>query len=281
MCSWSPRACLTKKAAFSRCPGSQSTVFRKLLPKENNAELGVEITISALSHHTAREGGDNTTFFLDNNTWRKPEKLGIESKNVHCTYQMLSGSPLAFSAETCRKQLVLAFSPCLPSQQLTPSPEGTAWLQTFCGGCEPSQGPQASQGALTNLLGSESPRNVGLSDSVLLERKREEAKPQAGWLCGSHRHRHPTSGSPGSAYRPRVSLCLPPSHPFPGVVLVLEKEHLLLLLPLQRKGRLKIPLRNTPVLFWKLEKRSKNLVFLSLWEGFFPPKGRGLEVIAS
>lgn len=50
------------------------------------------------------------------------------------------------------------------------------------------------QDALTDLLGSETLRNLGLSDSLLLERKKEEAKPQAAWFCGSRRHRHPPAG---------------------------------------------------------------------------------------
>ena len=63
---------------------------------------------------------------------------------------------------------------------------------------------------------------------------------------------------------------LPPSHPFLEAVLVLEKKHLLLLPPLQRKGRFKMWLRDIPLLFWKLEKRSKDLVFLSLLGGILP-----------
>lgn len=51
---------------------------------------------------------------------------------------------------------------------------------------------------------------------------------------------------------------------------MLEKQHLLLLSPLQRKGRFKIWLRDIPLLFWKLEKRSKDLVFLSLLGGILP-----------
>ena len=46
--------------------------------------------------------------------------------------------------------------------------------------------------------------------------------------------------------------------------------HLLLLPPLQRKGRFKMWLRDIPLLFWKLEKRSKDLVFLSLLGGILP-----------
>lgn len=129
---------------------------------------------------------------------------------------------------------------------------------------------------------------------MLQGKKKEEAKPQAGWFCGSRCHRHLPAGHLAVPRRwvlspfPLVSLAL--FRPLtPSLFLILSwdlycfwrRRHLPLLLPLQRKGRLKIPLRNTPLLFWKLEKRSKNLVFLSLWEGVFPQKGGGLEITES
>lgn len=225
---------------------------------------------------------------------RSQRPLGTESKSTCCTYQMLSGSPFACSAETCRKRLSLAVSPA--TQQLTPSAERTLvrgnatilwWLCALSGAA-------AWQGALTDLLASESPRNLGLSDSALLHREKEEANPQAGWLRGSCCHRHPASPW-GRLAVPTGNgfLCLspfrflffafplPPSHPFLGVCSCWRRENLPLLPPLQRKGRLKMPLRNTSLLFWKLEKRSKNLVSLSLWEGTFPQKGLRLEMIGS
>ena len=152
------------------------------------------ITISALSHH---RGGRVAIIAPSSSTiipYGRQRNLGIESKNVHCTYQTLHASLFAFSAATCRKQLFLVLSPCHPAAdpicRKNTCPER---LHTSCGGSGLSRGPQALSGALTHLLGSETPRNLGLSDSVLLERKKEEAKPQSGWLCGS-RHSHPTSG---------------------------------------------------------------------------------------
>lgn len=54
----------------------------------------------------------------------------------------------------------------------------------------------------------------------------------------------------------------PPSHPSLGGALILGKEAPAFASSItKKKGRLKIPLRKTPLLFWKLEKRSKNLVF--------------------
>lgn len=118
--------------------------------------------------------------------------VGIESKNAHCTYQVLSACPLAFSAETRGEQPFLVFSQA--TQQLAPLQREHLPRErhTFCGALS-SPGPQAMQGALADLSGSETQRNPGLSDSVLLEREKEEAKPQAGWLCGSRGHHHPTS----------------------------------------------------------------------------------------
>lgn len=176
--------------------------------------------------------------------------VGIESKNAHCTYQVLSASPLAFSAETRGEQPFLVFSQA--TQQLAPlqkehSPRKT---HTFCAALSP-QGPQALPGALADLSGSETQRNPGLNDSVLLEREREEAKPQERWLCGSHRHHHPTS--------PRVTWQCPLAMGFSlspfllpfwlplSLPLILSwelypfwrRKNLPLLLPLQRTGRVK------------------------------------------
>lgn len=104
---------------------------------------------------------------------------------------MLSDSPLVFSAETFRKQLFLV----LATQQLTPSAERTLAqrLHIFCGGCELSQGPQALQGALTDLLGSETLRNVGLSDSVLLERRRKQSHKLDGSMAAAATRIQPAS----------------------------------------------------------------------------------------
>lgn len=85
-------------------------VFQKLLPKKSNAELSVEITISALSHHAGWEGAITPPPSSITVAPGSQRNLGTESKNIHCTYQMLSDSLLATAAETCRTQLVFVFS---------------------------------------------------------------------------------------------------------------------------------------------------------------------------
>lgn len=195
---------------------------------------------------------------------------------------MLSDSPLIFSAETFGKQFFLVFSLCHPAadpicrKNTGPeTPHILRWLWTLSGASSIARFPHRP----LEFWNPEECR----AEWFCATREKEEAKPQAGWPCGSRRHHHPTSGSPGSAYWSWVSvsppfsvsflLSLSPSHPFLGVVLFLRRRYLSLLFPLQRKGRWKIPLRNTPLLFCKLEKRSKNLFFSVPLEGILSSEG--------
>lgn len=133
---------------------------------------------------------------------------GIESKNAHCTYQVLTASPLAFSGETHGEQPFLVFSQA--TQQLTPlqKEHSPREMHTFCVALS-SQGPQAPQGALADLSGSETQRNPGLSDSVLLERKRKQSHKRDGSVAAAAITIPPAPGSPGSAHWRWVSPSLP------------------------------------------------------------------------
>lgn len=113
------------------------------------------------------------------------------------------------------------------------------------------------------------------------QREREEAKPQVGSPWGCCGRRHPTSGSPGSAYWQwvlSVSLSLSVALScFLSPCLSLlswrlcwfwRRRPLPLLLTLHRKGRVKMLLRKTGF-------------FCLSWEGFLPHKRSRLEMTES
>lgn len=142
-------------------------------------------------------------------------------------------------------------------------PCSTQWLTqveketpAFGGSCEALRGSGSHRVPSPTSRGSETLRDLGLTDAVLLKRK-EERKQSHKLDC--------SVAATAAATRPRVTwqclLAVASVSPhfccsflLPLSLLLLlswglfwfwRRRHLLLFLTLQRKGRLKIPLRNT------------------------------------
>lgn len=94
--------------------------FESCYPKKSSIDLGVEITISVPSQHTVGGGGGGGVAIIPPSSsitipYGSQRKLAIENKNIHCTYQVLSDSPLAFSSRDLKETTFSCFLPVPPS----------------------------------------------------------------------------------------------------------------------------------------------------------------------